>query len=145
MSDNNNELRRKHLSELQMADTPLGSYCTNLPGEGRALLKSITKVRATSDFTVDDIPAAGFATTYYYAHPVEMEVGDTGEMGRQTRVILIDSDLATVSFVSQGVVSSMDLILTHLGQGPWTTPVMMALRKKKTGKGRQVYSLEVLD
>lgn len=145
MSEQTENLRRKNISELQNEESPLGVFCTNLPGEGRALLKLITKVRGPSDFDAGDIPEEGFPMSYFYAHPVEMDNKAGDDITRQTRVILIAKDLSTVSFVSQGVVSGMDLIVTHLGNGPWEPPLMVALKKKATKRGRTVYSLEVLD
>lgn len=57
------------------------------------------------------------------------------------RVILIDPEGETLSFVSAGVVGSLDMIRTLVGDGPFDPPLPVTVRRIETGAGRQILKL----
>jgi len=145
MAKETNPLRRRSLAELRLDDCPLSAFVTNLPGEGRELLKLVTKVKARPEADLTYFSDEGFPLMYFYAHGVDMPIGDTSEYARQVRVILVDSEYQTVATLSQGIVGSLDDIINLAGFGPWTPPMVVRQVEKKSGKGRRVFTLEVLD
>lgn len=57
------------------------------------------------------------------------------------RVVLIDPEGETLGFVSAGVLTSLDLIRTLLGDGPFDPPVPITVVRIQTGGGRQILKL----
>lgn len=145
MSDNARTLRVAMLSDLEREDAPIASFCTNLPGEGRELLSAITKINGPDSPEMESVLADEFPLTYFYARPVEMILSSTGELGRQTRVVLVTADLEHASSMSQGVVTSLGDIITFLGAGPWKPPIRVKLTSNRTRSGRNAHSLVVID
>jgi hypothetical protein len=62
---------------------------------------------------------------------------------RCVRVVLISPDRETLPFTSQGVVSSLDLVRTLKGDGPYDPPINVSVRPQRTSGGFTLYRLRV--
>jgi len=141
MSKEPTEFTPKHLSDLLRDECSMAGYLTNLPGSGRELLSHITRAMGPADVSAEQMQTEIFPMTYFYAHPCEMENDRTGDTVRQVRVVLMTEEFKTASFISLGVVGSMDLLRQHLGHGPWVPPLKVQLEIKKSAAKRNVYRL----
>jgi hypothetical protein len=78
------------------------------------------------------------------ARRIMMTNKDTKETLPAVRVVLVDADRETMSFVSVGAVASLDLIRTLRGDGPYDKPIPVIVKQVKTGNGFHTYKLKVL-
>lgn len=63
--------------------------------------------------------------------------------GPHARLVLMDKDGETLSFVSQGALSSFDLIRTMRGDGPYDPPLPILVGESKTRHGFRVFKLRI--
>lgn len=66
---------------------------------------------------------------------------ETREESECVRTILIDPEGDTLQFVSSGIVTSLDMIRTLLGDGPFDPPLPVTVLRIQTGGGRQILKL----
>lgn len=82
--------------------------------------------------------------THYLAHPVILTDQATGELLQKERVVLVTANAGNVACVSDGVVSSLRMLCSLWGEGPWAPAVKVKIVQQTTAKGRRVFKLDVL-
>lgn len=89
-----------------------------------------------------DLIGMEFYLGEYIVHPVELSDKVTGEVVVCRRSIFPQPDGPAISFVSEGVIRSLEKIAWALGrQPPWDPPVRVKLRQVSTGRGRRTFKL----
>jgi hypothetical protein len=145
MTDARKPTNVSSLAELQDGEHTTSDYFTNLPGEGRKLLSRITEITGPASLDKDEVKDEVLQVRYYYCHLVAIEREATGELALQVRVVLEDVEGRTISFMSNGVVASLDQICTHLGPDDWQAGVPIRVESRRSNKGRNVLRLCVVD
>lgn len=88
-----------------------------------------------------------FAEPFYLvtwaAKRIALQSEETSEASPHARVILIDPNGETLSFVSLGVLASLDLIRSLRGDGPYDPPIPVLVTEAKTRHGFRVYKLRI--
>lgn len=106
---------------------------------GLALLMKCTGQPTVPSDTLDGVP---FPVKFYYAHMVELANQRTGEIESRVRLVLVSPEGETCSFVSQGVIDSLDLIRRFKGDGPYNPPLKVKVTRQKTRSQNIVLRLE---
>jgi len=77
---------------------------------------------------------------YYFAHVVEMEAKQGGELIDRVRVVWMDGDGKAMGFVSDFMARETDTILSIFGDGPFRPPLRMEVLKAKSNRGMTFYT-----
>lgn len=97
-----------------------------------------------SENSLDDHKGEVLEITDFVAHPIELQDEQTGEMVQAMRIVLIDKEGEGYHAISAGVVSSMQRIISIVGQGPWTDePLQVVPVEKKTRRGFKTLTLKL--
>lgn len=97
-----------------------------------------------SENSLDEHKGEVLEITDFVAHPIELEDGQTKEKVKAMRIVLIDKNGEGYHAVSAGVVSSMQRIISIVGQGPWTDePLQVVPIEKKTRSGFKTLTLKL--
>jgi Phage Single-stranded DNA-binding protein len=116
-------------------------YASNMQMAGLEGLQMLTKLHGKAELEVDDLQGKPFLMKWFYAHKVELRSDKGGEVVDAIRVVLVDPDRRTLGFVSDGVVDSLDLIRSILGDGPYDPPIPVRVVRQKTRGGNSVLRL----
>lgn len=126
---------------LTRDDTPIGSRVMNFgpetPDWARLMFASEDQPTKSAD-QFRDVP---FNLKYWAAKAVELESPETKETYRAVRLILIDPEGETISFASVGANTSLDVIRSVYGDGPYDPPIPVLCREEKTRSGRRVWRI----
>lgn len=135
------------------AETPIAKFfadpnnmhgvATNIDLTGDAGLALVMKCQSQPTVPTDSMLNVPFPCKYYYAHPVEMNDQRTGEVLDRVRLVLVSPEGETCSFVSQGVIDSLDIVRRFKGDGPYNPPVRFKVSRQATRRGNTVLRLEV--
>jgi hypothetical protein len=118
---------------------------TDLNISGRAGLPLLTKIHGQADFTASSIGDTPFPLYGYYAHMVELRDTRTGEVKDSVRLVLVDENHITLSFVSYGAIDSLDLIRCCMGDGPFDPPLPLLVKEQQTRSGGNILRLELAE
>jgi hypothetical protein len=105
---------------------------TNLELAGVAGLQMLTKIHGKADYDADALDGKPFDMVHFYAHLVDLRSDKGGEIVPAIRVVLVNPARETLGFVSDGVVDSLDLIRSVLGDGPYDPPIPVRVVRQKT-------------
>ena len=75
---------------------------------------------------------------------VVLQGENSGESIDHVRTVLIDKDGETLSFVSMGVLGSLDLIRALRGDGPYDPPIPIVVTEATTRNKFRVWKLRIL-
>lgn len=113
----------------------------NFDGDSREKYRRIAIACGSNTVKSDDSIGKEIDLKYYFAHRVEMIDQKTGEAFDQTRIVLFDKNDVAYSFVSGGIVDSINLLISAFGQGPWIEPMAHKVIESRTNSGRKMLSL----
>ena len=82
-----------------------------------------------------------FSMVHWVAKRILMPRPDSTDVQPCIRIVLIDSEGETISFVSIGIAASLDLIRTLRGDGPYDPPIPVVFARIKTSSGRQTIKM----
>jgi hypothetical protein len=85
--------------------------------------------------------AEPFCLVNWAVKRIMMANEETGDEQPALRIILIDDNDETMTFVSVGIAASLDLIRTLRGDGPYSPPIPLIVLPIKTRKGFQTLKL----
>lgn len=78
----------------------------------------------------------------YVVHGVELLAEESGELVLARRAVFPQPDGPAISFVSEGVIKSLQKISWAIGrEPPWDPPVKVKLKQVATGRGRRTFKL----
>lgn len=115
---------------------------TNLDLVGDAAFALVLKAQNQPTVPSESVEKTPFPVKYYYAHQVELTNQRTGEAEERTRLVLISPEHETCSFVSAGVLDSLDLLRRFKGDGPYDPPLRVMAARQKTRGGNTMLRLE---
>jgi hypothetical protein len=84
-----------------------------------------------------------FEVTDFFLHGASRINDETGEEENWTRCVLVLATGDLVQFGSQGIVDSLDDIISMYRHAPWNPPIKLQLKSKSLGGGRTWYNLRV--
>jgi hypothetical protein len=85
--------------------------------------------------------AEPFCLVNWAVQKITMSHPETGEDRPALRVVLIDDNDETLSFVSVGIAASLDTIRTLKGDGPYSPTIPLVIVPLKTRSGFNTYKL----
>jgi len=134
-------LVRQPARSLMADDVPVGSYLLNFdPGaDGSAELLYVAEESATRE-ALQHVERP-FPLCWWLCKKIELPDAETGEARPMIRTVLISPDKETLSFVSVGVVGSLDLLRSLKGDGPYDPAVPVLVRMERTRGGFNMYRL----
>jgi len=118
---------------------------SNIDVSGRAGLAIVLKCTSKPTVPAEELERTAFPVKYYYAHATEMTDQRTGEVTERVRLVLVSPEGETTSFVSFGVIHSLDTIRRYLGDGPYDPPLKVKVVRDKTRSGGEVAKLEMVE
>lgn len=121
----------------------LSTRTSNFDGDNMQKMRLEMLATGPSVEKADKILGNILEVVYYYAHPVDIAVNNTGEVRPAVRVVLIDKDSKAYGFVSEGIARSLATLIFYLGQKPWNPPVKMKITQSSTRKGNRIYNIEL--
>jgi len=130
---------------LYATDVPMGSYLFGFDqttDEGRKWIFSCEGESTKDPISHLEHP---FLLRAWAAKKVMVNPQDGGDPITQVRVTLIDPDGDTMSFVSNGVLGSLDLLRTIYGDGPYNPPLALVTERIKTRGPGHVWKLRPAD
>jgi Phage Single-stranded DNA-binding protein len=131
------------LSPTMFEDTTQALFST-IKGEDRATRVKVYNAISDSENALDDHKGEILEITDMVAHPITLADEVTGEDVQCMRIVLLTNEGVGYHSVSQGVASSMQRIISLVGQGPWTEePLKVVATEKKTRKGFKTHTLKL--
>lgn len=127
---------------LTVPSVPIGARVMNFGPEHPQFAQWIFLAEEPGTKEPEQFYDQPFRLMAFVAKKVELQDEDTKESFSAVRLTLIDVDGETLSFCSVGAVSSLDLIRTICGDGPWPAGLPIVCRKEKTRQGRQIWRLK---
>ena len=115
---------------------------TNIDLAGDEAFALVLKAQNQPTIPGESLEQTPFPVKYYYAHQVELTNQRTGEVEERTRLVLISPELETCSFVSGGVLDSLDLLRRFKGDGPYDPALRVMAARQKTRGGNVMIRLE---
>ncbi|HET6917663.1 MAG TPA: hypothetical protein VFH56_16370 [Acidimicrobiales bacterium] len=115
---------------------------TNIDLVGDEAFALVLKAQNQPTVPTESVEQTPFPVRYYYAHQVELANQRTGEVEERTRLVLISPELETCSFVSGGILDSLDLLRRFKGDGPYDPPLCVLAARQKTRGGNTMLRLE---
>jgi hypothetical protein len=90
----------------------------------------------------DDFIGKPFQLVTWACKRITQVNSDTGEPIPAVRVVLISDMNDTISFVSMGVLASLDLLRTLKGDGPYIPSLPITVKTSKTNRGFRMYKIQ---
>lgn len=135
------DLIRNSVGSLMAADVKPGVWLFGFDPTAPEHLQDVFLCDADGTRDWSQHTTEPFLLRTWAAQKILLPKTDTREESENVRTILIDPQGDTLSFVSAGVVSSLDLLRTLLGDGPFDPPVPVTIKRIETGAGRQILKL----
>lgn len=119
-------------------------YCSLQPTDEKSaniIFKAMNNPdESIGDFINQDIEVAGI-----FVQSVDMADSDTGELKRNPRVVIFDSEDNTYSSVSTGIYQALTNVCTLIGSPEqWLSPIRIKVLQKKVKRGSML-TFEVID
>lgn len=127
---------------LMADDVAAGNYLFSFDPADPANERLIFAIDDTSTYEAEQFLAKPFNLVNWAVKKIMMPDQETGEMRPQCRTTLIDDKSETLSFVSIGVLLSLDLIRTLRGDGPYDPPIPTIVKSVKTNRGFRLYKIQ---
>lgn len=119
------------------------AYVSNIPADDPDGDRLYMATLGEADFDADDLFGSTFLLSRYIAQRSEWK-NDNGDGVRVgLRVTLIDIDGNTVSFGSDGIVRSLEMLIARRGPGPWNPPIPVRLKQIGLMGGRRYFVLQI--
>jgi len=122
-------------------------WCTldkSIPANKRTILRAMQDCEFNAESLLKACDGI-FSVEHILSHPVEVTDKQTGEKIPTTRVVLIDPEGATCSFVSGGVMKSLQILADLYGVPPWKGGIKCRLVQFRTGIKNLMYRLDPID
>lgn len=120
---------------------PLASFDLSTR-EGKILAYNAANVE---NFSISDVVDAEIELVGYYLYVAAMPDEETGENRDIVRAALIDRDGSVYGSSSEGIVRSIVGLSTLFGLAPWSPPIRVIPREKKSKRaGRHFHTLEIV-
>ena len=74
-------------------------------------------------------------------HTAQITKPETGQVIDVPRIVLLSDDLRSLQFTSVGIMDSLMQLVEFMGEGPYSPPLEVRIRKIKTPAGH-TYSFE---
>jgi hypothetical protein len=117
------------------------AYVSNFDGDKMNVWR-LTSLACGGDCKqYDEMPNGVMQLKYFYCHLVEMASQSTGEYVNCIRTVLMDQDGNSYGFVSDYIAKEIDRLCQMFGAGPWNPPLTIKIKRFKTRKGMQCYSI----
>lgn len=96
-------------------------------------------------YSIADVLDAEIELQHYFLYVVTMPDEQTGLPKEIIRSALIDAEGTVYGAASDGVVRALQGLSTLFGLAPWTPPLIVIPRERKSkGTGRRFYTLEIV-
>lgn len=119
------------------------AYVSNIPNDDPDGDRLYMATLGEADFDADDLFGSTFLLSRYIVQRAEWK-SDNGDGVRVgLRVTLIDCDGNTVSFGSDGIVRSLEMLIARRGPGPWNPPIPVRLKQIGLAGGRRFFVLQI--
>lgn len=92
-------------------------------------------------YRAEDLRGRAFPIKWWVAHVVQVANQETGDYTSVVRVVFISADKQTLSFVSQGILQSLSLLIQTRGPGPYEPPLRVMLNESRSARKRRFYTL----
>lgn len=119
-----------------------GSYMTSFTEADPDYERLMFLCDDNSDYTFEEFVAKPFHMVNWAVKKIAMPNAETGEMIPTCRTVLINEMDETLSFVSQGVLLSLDLIRVMRGDGPYKPAMPILCKQIRTGRGYHLIKIQ---
>ncbi len=103
----------------------------------------VQKALASADYGSEHVMKVPFEVQDIVVHGVKI-VDENGEVTDATRTVLLSPSGETVSFTSEGVISSLRNIFSIFGLPPFNPPLKVQVKEVKTRRGWKTLNLIVV-
>lgn len=135
------DLIQNSVASLAAADVKPGVWLFGFDPTAPEHLDDVFRCDADGTRAWDQHTTEPFLLRTWAAQKVLLPKNEERDETEAIRVVLIDSEGDTLSFVSGGVATSLDLIRTLLGDGPFDPAIPCTVQRIQTGAGRQILKL----
>jgi len=119
------------------------AFVHNYDGSPQNVYRFIARCCGADTIRGDSAKGVPINLRYYFSHRVELIDHATGEAKDSIRIVLVDADDHYYSFVSGGIVQSLDVLISAMGDGPWEGLPPHKVIETKTRSGMKMLSLSV--
>jgi Phage Single-stranded DNA-binding protein len=109
---------------------------------GRAL---VSRCMETADLGIRNAAGQTWEIVDYYAHVVDLEIEDTGEVVTKIRLVMVCTDGKTISTVSEPCIKAFAFLASCYGQGPWNPPILIRVKENKGKRGHTYCTLSEVE
>lgn len=103
-------------------------------------------LKAMSSPTVpnEELRVNTFKMVNVFIHTILLTDEKTGEQQECRRTVLFDDQGRTTAFVSDGIITGIENIVTLFGPPPWDPAIPVRTKQSKTRRGYNVLNLEIV-
>jgi hypothetical protein len=134
-------LVKVQVGSLAATETPVGTWLFGFDPTQPENIDNVFRCDADGTREWTQHTTEDFLLHTWAAQKIFLPETEDRDASEQIRVVLINTDGDTLSFVSQGVVTSLDLIRALLGDGPFDPPVPVTFENIKTTAGRSILKI----
>jgi len=117
------------------------TFVTNFEGTPQQRFEFLSKVMGAGAKSLTDSLQDAIDVRTWYAHRVELENKQTGEMNEVIRIAIVNDGGEAYTAVSDGLVNSLDMLRQVFGEGPYNGEVVVKVQQVKTSNGFKTYNL----
>jgi hypothetical protein len=115
---------------------------SNFPKEAEARWQLLSLATGATCEKADLHIGKPFEIQWWYAHEIELEHEESGELRQAMRVVLISPKKQAIGFVSEGIFRSLRNLVDCFGSGELKKPIRVIIRQGTGKNNRRFYSLE---
>jgi len=134
-------LVRQTAGSLMSDDTPIGTFLFGFDPTLPENVGLVFKCDEDGTRSWDQHTTEPFLLKLWAVRKVHLPAKEDREETDAIRTVLIDPEGETLVFASKGVMESLDLLRTLVGDGPYDPAIPVIVKRTELGGGRQLLKL----